>query len=52
MDASWDDEVSPIPFLGHCDLDLVSRIGIESLAYLLYSLRYHFGDTDLDLFLE
>ena len=32
--------------------DLVSRIGIESLAYLLYSLRYNFGLTDLDLFLE
>ena len=29
---------SCIPLLGHCDLDLVSRIGIESGAYLLYSL--------------
>ena len=27
-----------VPFLGHCDLDLVLRI-IVSGAYLLYSLR-------------
>ena len=26
-------------FMGHCDLDLVYRVGIESGAYLLYSLR-------------
>ena len=37
MDASWDDRVSFSP-LGHCGLefDLVSRICIESGAYLKY----------------
>ena len=29
----------PIPFVGHCDLDIVSRI-IMSGAYLLYYLMY------------
>ena len=28
--------------LGHCDRDLISRSGIESGAYLLYSLRWEF----------
>ena len=28
-----------IPFSGHCEFGLVSRICIESVAYLLYSLR-------------
>ena len=28
-----------VPSLGHCDLDLVFRIGIESGAYILYSCR-------------
>ena len=28
-----------VPFLDHCDLDLVSRIGIDSVAYLLYSFE-------------
>ena len=37
MDASWNDKV-----LGHCDLDLLSRIDIESGANLLYSLRSKF----------
>ena len=27
-------------FLGHYDLDLVSRVSIKSGAYLLYSLSY------------
>ena len=34
MDASWDGRMY-IPVLGHCDLDLVSRI-IVSVALLLY----------------
>ena len=31
-----------IPSLGHCDLDLVSRISIEYGAYLLNSLNLEF----------
>ena len=34
-----DDVVSSI-ILERCDLDLVSRIAIESGAYLLYSLKF------------
>ena len=33
--------ICSVPFLGHCDFDLVSRI-IVSGAYLLYCLRYEF----------
>ena len=28
-----------VPSLGYCDFDIVSRIGVESYVYFLYSSR-------------
>ena len=41
-----------IPSLGHCDLDLVSYIGVNFSAYLLYSLRQEFRNLVCGCILE